>query len=92
MPDNHAFIGDQPQALAVLTLVIAPLSSVVLATVKPIDTSAGSGMYGTTVQVANAAIGAVFPSLETTRSPQGALFAVISLFSLSIMTCVHFCR
>ena len=45
-------------------LVMAPLSSVVLSTVKPLSAGSGSGMYGTTAQIANAAgvaaIGAVF--------------------------------
>jgi hypothetical protein len=45
-------------------LVTAPLSSAVLSTVKPASAGAGSGMYGTTAQIANAAgvaaIGAVF--------------------------------
>jgi len=45
-------------------LVMAPLSSAVLATVKPVSAGAGAGMYGTTAQIANAAgvaaIGTVF--------------------------------
>jgi len=45
-------------------LVMAPLSGVVLSTVKPASAGSGSGLYGTTAQIANAAgiaaIGAVF--------------------------------
>ena len=36
-------------------LVMAPLSSAVLSTVKPASAGSGSGMYGTTAQIANAA-------------------------------------
>ena len=49
-------------------LVMAPLSSAVLSTVKPASAGSGSGMYGTTTQIANAAgvaaIGAVFFAIE----------------------------
>jgi MFS family permease len=75
-------------------LVMAPLSSVVLATVKPAAAGAGSGMYGTTAQIANAAgvaaIGAAFFAIEASRSAQYALFAALVMFALSIMTCVAF--
>jgi predicted MFS family arabinose efflux permease len=75
-------------------LVMAPLSGVVLATVKPADAGAGSGMYGTTVQIANAAgiaaVGAVFFAVESAHAAQDALLAVFLLFVLSIMTCVAF--
>ncbi len=75
-------------------LVMAPLSSVVLATVKPAAAGAGSGMYGTIAQIANAAgvaaIGAVFFAVESSRSAQLALFAAIVMFALSIMACVAF--
>jgi EmrB/QacA subfamily drug resistance transporter len=70
-------------------LVMAPLSGVVLSSVKPASAGSGSGMYGTTAQIANAAgvaaIGAVFFAVESTHSAQAALFASIALFSLSIM-------
>jgi predicted MFS family arabinose efflux permease len=50
-------------------MVMAPLSGIVLATVKPTSAGAGSGMYGTTAQIANAtgvaAIGAVFLAIES---------------------------
>jgi EmrB/QacA subfamily drug resistance transporter len=71
-------------------LVMAPLSGVVLSSVKPASAGAGSGMYGTTAQIANAAgvaaIGAVFFAVESLHSAQTALFASIALFALSIMT------
>ena len=56
-------------------LVMAPLSSAVLSTVKPASAGAGSGMYGTTAQIANAAgvaaIGAVFFAVESRCSRRG---------------------
>jgi predicted MFS family arabinose efflux permease len=71
-------------------LVMAPLSGAVLSSVKPASAGSGSGMYGTTAQIANAAgvaaIGAVFFAIETTRSPQQAIFVAIALFMLSIIT------
>jgi MFS family permease len=75
-------------------LVMAPLSGVVLSTVKPASAGAGSGMYGTTTQIANAsgvaAIGAVYFALETAQSAEPALLVSLALFALSIMTCVTF--
>jgi MFS family permease len=75
-------------------LVMAPLSSAVLSTVKPASAGSGSGMYGTTAQIANAtgvaAIGAVFFAIEATRSAQYAMFASSALFALSIITAVVF--
>jgi predicted MFS family arabinose efflux permease len=72
-------------------LVMAPLSSVVLSTVKPVSAGAGSGMYGTTAQIANAAgvatIGAVFFAVE---SGQSARLAASALFALSIIACAAF--
>ena len=71
-------------------LVMAPLSGTVLSSVKPASAGAGSGMYGTTAQIANAAgvaaIGAIFFSVAAARSAQDALFATIALFALSIVT------
>ena len=62
-------------------MVMAPLSGVVLATVKPISAGAGAGLYGTTQQIANAAgvaaIGAVFFAIEATR-------AVCSLYAVRV--------
>jgi MFS family permease len=75
-------------------MVLAPLSGVVLATVRPTSAGAGSGMYGTTAQIANAAgvaaIGAVFLALESTGSARHALFASFALFALSIVISVVF--
>ena len=70
-------------------LVMAPLSSAVLSTVKPASAGAGSGMYGTTAQIANAAgvaaIGAVFFAIEAAGSARTALFAALALFAVSII-------
>jgi MFS family permease len=75
-------------------LVMAPLSSAVLSTVKPASAGAGSGMYGTTAQIANAAgvaaIGAVFFAIEAAGSARLALLAAVALFTLSIATCAAF--
>ncbi|WP_027583033.1 MFS transporter [Bradyrhizobium sp. Ai1a-2] len=75
-------------------LVMAPLSSAVLSTVKPASAGAGSGMYGTTAQIGNAAgvaaIGAVFFAIETTGSARLALHAACALFGLSIIICAAF--
>jgi EmrB/QacA subfamily drug resistance transporter len=75
-------------------LVMAPLSGVVLSTVKPASAGSGAGMYGTTSQIANAAgvavIGAVFFAVDATRSAVPALFAALALFALSIATCAAF--
>jgi predicted MFS family arabinose efflux permease len=75
-------------------LVMAPLSSAVLSTVKPMSAGSGAGMYGTTAQIANAAgvaaIGAVFFAIETVWSARPALLAALALFALSILTCVAF--
>jgi MFS family permease len=68
--------------------VMAPLSSAVLSSVKPASAGAGSGMYGTTTQIGNAAgvaaIGAVFFAVETFMSARVALSAACALFVLSI--------
>jgi len=75
-------------------LVMAPLSGAVLSTVKPANAGAGSGMYGTTAQIANAAgvaaIGAVFFAIESAASAQLALVAASALFALSIIVCAAF--
>jgi EmrB/QacA subfamily drug resistance transporter len=71
-------------------LVMAPLSGVVLSSVKPASAGSGSGMYGTTAQIANAAgvaaIGAVFFAVEEIQAAQAALFVSIALFVCSIGT------
>ncbi|MBR0692217.1 MFS transporter [Bradyrhizobium lablabi] len=75
-------------------LVMAPLSSAVLSNVRSSSAGAGSGMYGTTTQIGNAAgvaaIGAVFFAIETTISTSVALFAACALFALSIMISAAF--
>jgi MFS family permease len=75
-------------------LVMAPLSGVVLSTVKPESAGSGSGLYGTTAQIANAAgiaaIGAVFFAIESVSTIRHALFAAFTMFSLSVMVCVVF--
>jgi EmrB/QacA subfamily drug resistance transporter len=75
-------------------LVMAPLSSAVLSTVKPASAGAGSGMYGTTAQIANAAgvaaIGAVFFAIESAQSARLALLAALALFAISLLACVAF--
>jgi MFS family permease len=75
-------------------LVMAPLSSAVLSTVKPASAGAGSGMYGTTAQIANAAgvaaIGAAFFAIEAAHSTRLALLAASALFTLSIIACAAF--
>jgi MFS family permease len=72
-------------------LVMAPLSSAVLSTVKPASAGSGAGMYGTTAQIANgagvAAIGTVFFATEAAQSARLALFASAALFALSIAAC-----
>jgi EmrB/QacA subfamily drug resistance transporter len=73
-------------------LVMAPLSGVVLSSVKPASAGSGSGLYGTVAQVANAsgvaAIGAVFFAVQAAHSTQMALFASLALFTLSIVISV----
>ena len=75
-------------------LVMAPLSSAVLSSVKPASAGSGSGMYGTAAQIANAAgvaaIGAVFFAIEAAYSARLALFAAFALFALSIVTSAVF--
>jgi hypothetical protein len=75
-------------------LVMAPLSSAVLSTVKPASAGAASGIYGTTAQIANAAgvaaIGAVFFAIEANQSSRLALLAACALFALSIVACAAF--
>jgi MFS family permease len=75
-------------------LVMAPLSSAVLSTVKPASAGSGAGMYGTTAQIANAAgvaaIGAVFFAIEAAQSARIALFVSAALFALSIAACGGF--
>jgi EmrB/QacA subfamily drug resistance transporter len=75
-------------------LVMAPLSSAVLSTVKPLSAGAASGIYGTAAQIANAAgvaaIGAVYFAIESNQSSRLALLAACALFALSIIACAAF--
>jgi MFS family permease len=75
-------------------LVMAPLSSAVLSSVKPVSAGSGAGMYGTTAQIANAAgvaaIGAVFFAIEAAQSARLALLVSSALFALSIAACAGF--
>jgi hypothetical protein len=75
-------------------LVMAPLSSTVLSTVKPASAGSGAGMYGTTAQIGNAAgvaaIGAAFFAIEAAHSTLMALLASLALFTLSIVVCAVF--
>jgi EmrB/QacA subfamily drug resistance transporter len=75
-------------------LVMAPLSSAVLASVKPQAAGSASGIYGTTTQIANAAgiavIGAVFFAAESALGARPALFIAATLFVLAILTSVAF--
>jgi hypothetical protein len=75
-------------------LVMAPLSSVVLATVKPASAGAGSGIYGTVAQIANAAgvaaIGAAYFAIESVWHARVAFGISLSLFAISIVTSAVF--
>jgi MFS family permease len=75
-------------------LVMAPLSSAVLSTVRPASAGSGAGLYGTTAQIANAAgvavIGAVFFAVDEAYPVRIALFAAITLFAFAIVTSVAF--
>ncbi|EJN13212.1 arabinose efflux permease family protein [Bradyrhizobium sp. YR681] len=75
-------------------LVMAPLSGVVLSTVKPVAAGSASGMYGTTAQIGNAAgvatIGAVFFAVETLQSARAGFLVSLALFAVFIMICVAF--
>lgn len=72
-------------------LVMAPLSGVVLSSVQAASAGAGSGLYGTTTQIANAAgvavMGAVYFAIVAAQSPVVALYACCAMFALSIATC-----
>jgi len=75
-------------------LVMAPLSSAVLSTVQTSSAGAGSGMYGTTTQIANAAgvaaIGAVYFAVQSAASAVIALLASFALCVLSVAACAGF--
>jgi MFS family permease len=69
-------------------LVMAPLSGAVLATVPAASAGSGSGMYGTTTQIANAAgvaaIGAVYFAVQSTAPVRIALLASLAACALSV--------
>jgi predicted MFS family arabinose efflux permease len=75
-------------------LVMAPLSSVVLATVKPASAGSGSGIYGTISQIANAAgvavIGSVYFAIEANRHTEIALVASLALVATSLVASAAF--
>ncbi|PJG50702.1 MFS transporter [Bradyrhizobium forestalis] len=75
-------------------LVMAPLSGVVLSTVKPVAAGSASGIYGTTAQIGNAAgvaaIGAVFFAVEAVQSARAGFFVSLALFVTLIMACIAF--
>ncbi|WFU40941.1 MFS transporter [Bradyrhizobium sp. CB82] len=75
-------------------LVMAPLSGAVLSTVKPVAAGSASGMYGTTIQIGNAAgvaaIGALYFAVESMHSTRAAFFVALASFATLIMICVSF--
>jgi predicted MFS family arabinose efflux permease len=74
--------------------VMAPLSSAVLATVKPASAGSGSGIYGTVAQIANAAgvavIGAIYFATESVQQGRVAFMLSLALFAISIVTSAVF--
>jgi MFS family permease len=92
----------RPMALAALLMifgygqgfVMAPLSSAVLATVKPASAGSGSGIYGTVAQIANAAgvavIGAIYFAIESVQQGRVAFLVSLALFAISIVTSAVF--
>jgi hypothetical protein len=60
----------------------------------PTSAGAGSGIHGTTAQIANvpgvAVIGSVFLAIESAGLARHALFASLALFAVSIMVSVAF--
>jgi predicted MFS family arabinose efflux permease len=75
-------------------MVMAPLSGAVLSTVRPLAAGSASGLYGTTVQIGNAAgvaaIGAVYFAVESLHSSRAAFLVTLALFAALIMICVAF--
>jgi MFS family permease len=75
-------------------LVMAPLSGAVLATVPAASAGSGSGMYGTTTQIANAtgvaAIGAVYFAVQSAGSARLAVLASFAACALSVAGCAMF--
>jgi predicted MFS family arabinose efflux permease len=77
-------------------LVMAPLSGAVLSTVQAASAGSGSGMYGTTAQIANgagvAAIGALFFAVGSAGSARIAVLASFAACALSVVGCVLFLK
>lgn len=75
-------------------LVMAPLSSTVLATVARASAGSGSGLYGTTTQIANAAgvavIGAVFFTAHGRGTDRQALLAALACVAAAIVVSMMF--
>jgi EmrB/QacA subfamily drug resistance transporter len=75
-------------------LVMAPLSGAVLATVPAASAGSGSGMYGTTAQIGNAAgvaaIGAVYFAVAAAGAARMALLASFAACALSVAGCAGF--
>jgi predicted MFS family arabinose efflux permease len=75
-------------------LVMALLSGAVLSTVPAVSAGSGSGMYGTTAQIANAAgvaaIGAVYFAVASAGSARMALLASFASCAVSVAGCAGF--
>jgi predicted MFS family arabinose efflux permease len=75
-------------------LVMALLSGAVLSTVPAVNAGSGSGMYGTTAQIANAAgvaaIGAVYFAVASAGSARMALLASFASCAVSVAGCAGF--
>ena len=73
---------------------MAPLSGAVLSPVKPVAAGSASGMYGTTIQIGNAAgvaaIGALYFAVESMHSSRAAFFVALASFATLIIVCVAF--
>jgi hypothetical protein len=77
-------------------LVMAPLSGAVLSTVQAASAGSGSGMYGTTAQIANgagvAAIGAVYFAVQSAGSARIAVLASFAVCAMSVVSAAMFLR
>jgi predicted MFS family arabinose efflux permease len=75
-------------------LVMAPLSNVVLATVKPASAGAGSGIYGTVAQIGNAAgvamVGAVYFAVESVAQARVAFVVALTLLAMFLIASAAF--
>ncbi|GGC59676.1 MFS transporter [Chelatococcus reniformis] len=77
-------------------LVMAPMSGVVLSTVPKASAGSGSGLYGTTTQIANAAgvavIGAVYFAFHAQGADHAAIYAAVGGVALAIAASAAFLR